>query len=78
VDAVRQVADAVLSGAYRGDFAVALERAAALFRVLAAGRRELLPDGERGELEMGRAARNERVATDLTTAAARWRAGTLH
>jgi hypothetical protein len=78
VAAVRQVADAVLGGAYRGDFAVALERAAALFRVLAAGRRELVPDGECGKLEMERAARNERVAADLTTAATRWRAGTLH
>jgi hypothetical protein len=68
----------VLGGAYRGDFAVALERAAALFRVLAAGRRELVPDGECGKLEMERAARNERVAADLTTAATRWRAGTLH
>ena len=34
------LADAVLAGAYRGDFAVALERAAAFFRVVATGRRE--------------------------------------
>jgi hypothetical protein len=78
VVAVRQVADAVLGGAYRGDFAVALERAAALFRVLAAGRRELVLDGSEGSQEVERAGRNERVAADLTTAAARWRAGTLH
>lgn len=78
VVAVRQVADAVLGGAYRGDFAVALERAAALFRVLAAGRREIVRDGSDGSREVERAERNERVAADLTTAAARWRAGTLH
>jgi hypothetical protein len=34
---VRDVADAVLSGVYTGDLAVALERAAAFCRVLAAG-----------------------------------------
>jgi hypothetical protein len=78
VEAVRGVADAVLGGAYRGDFAVALERAAALFRVLAEGRRDLASADERGTAELDRARRNERVATDLTAAAARWRAGTLH
>jgi hypothetical protein len=78
VDAVRQVADTVLSGAYRGDFGVALERAAALFRVLATGRRELAAPGADGEAEIERAVRNERVAADLTAAAARWRAGSLH
>jgi hypothetical protein len=81
IEAVQQVADAVLTGAYRGDFAVALERAAALFRVLAAGRRELLPvdarTGEPAEQELQRAQRNEKVAADLTASAARWRSGTL-
>ncbi|MFN2519068.1 MAG: hypothetical protein ABR604_08520 [Jatrophihabitantaceae bacterium] len=78
VVAVRQVADAVLGGAYRGDFAVALERAAAMFRVVAAGRRELATPGEPGAGERKLAQRNERVAADLTAAAARWRAGTLN
>lgn len=77
VVAVRQVADAVLGGAYQGDFAVALERAAALFRVVAAGRRELAAPDEQGAAERELAHRNERVATDLTAAASRWRAGTL-
>jgi hypothetical protein len=78
VAAVRRVADAVLGGAYRGDFAIALERAAALFRVIAAGRRELAaPHGDgTGEREL--ASRNDRVAADLTSAANRWRAGKLH
>ncbi|MCU1659008.1 MAG: hypothetical protein JWO57_3664 [Pseudonocardiales bacterium] len=78
VDAVRRVADSVLGGAYRGDFAVALERAAALFRVLATGRRELAGADEYGGSELERAQRNERVAADLATAANRWRAGRLH
>lgn len=77
IASVRGVADAVLGGVYRGDFAVALERAAAVFRVVAAGRRSLAGDDERGEVERGLADRNDRVAADLTTAARRWRAGTL-
>ncbi|PZS33705.1 MAG: hypothetical protein DLM58_07225 [Pseudonocardiales bacterium] len=78
VVAVRQVADAVLGGAYQGDFAVALERAAALFRVVAAGRRELATPGDSGAGERELASRNERAAADLTAAASRWRAGSLN
>jgi hypothetical protein len=77
VAAVHRVADSVLSGAYRGDFAVALERAAALFRVLAAGRRERAADGPDGQAERERADRNDRAAAGLTASAARWREGTL-
>jgi hypothetical protein len=77
-DAVREVADAVLSGAYGGDFDVALDRAAALFRVFATGRRELAGTGIEDAGELERASRNDRVAADLAAAAARWRAGTLH
>jgi hypothetical protein len=71
VAAVQRVADAVLAGVYRGDLAVALERAASFFRVVAAGRRAL---GDDDVL----AARNDRAAGALGAAAARWRAGTLH
>ncbi|MDP9117016.1 MAG: hypothetical protein M3O28_07115 [Actinomycetota bacterium] len=78
VDAVRGLADAVLAGAYGGDFGVALERAASLFRVLATGRRELAQSGSLGPREIELAARNERVAVDLIAAAALWRAGALH
>lgn len=77
VQSVIRVADDVLAGAYRGDFAVALERAAALFRVIAAGRRELATEGEPGRLELDLAERNERAAADLAAAARLWRAGTL-
>jgi hypothetical protein len=69
-EAVQQLADAVLTGAYEGDFDVALERAAAFFRVVATGREEL---GEDTEL----AARNLDTALALQRAAAGWRAGTL-
>ncbi len=75
-DAIRGLADAILAGAYVGDFAVALERAAAFFRVVAAGRREVSPDQADAELAM--AARNERAARDLASAARAWRAGILH
>jgi hypothetical protein len=78
VDSVRRVADAVLTGVYRGDLAVALERAAALFRVIAAGRRELAHDGPERDDEFARADRNEKAAADLAAAARRWREGTLH
>jgi len=79
--AVRALADAVLTGAYRGDFDVALERAAAFFRVVAVGRRELAGDaavaGEDDDADLDRADRNERCADALHRAAAAWRAGTL-
>jgi hypothetical protein len=86
VTSIAQVADDVLTGAYRGDFAVALERAAALFRVLGAGRREIAGsavasgaslDGDPAAAGLALAERNDRAAADLTTAAQRWRAGTL-
>jgi hypothetical protein len=67
----------VLAGVYQGDLAVALERAASFFRVVAAGRRSL---GGRDEVlgEVNLAERNDRAATALSVAAGRWRAGTLH
>ena len=77
VDAVRAVADDVLGGVYSGDLDVALERAAALFRVVAVGRRELAPADSSGDAERALAVRNERAAADLATAARLWRAGTL-
>jgi hypothetical protein len=77
--AVRALAEAVLTGAYRGDFDVALERAASFFRVVAIGRRELAAssgDGAEPE-EAERAERNERCADALRRAADAWRDGTL-
>ncbi len=77
VEAVQRLADAVLSGVYRGDLDVALERAAGFFRVVAAGRRTLRPT-EASEPGDERAERNDRAAAALSAAAARWRAGELH
>jgi hypothetical protein len=79
-EAVRGVADSILAGVYRGDLAVALERAAATFRVMAVGRRELADsvEPENREQEQALAERNEKAAADLTAAAGQWRAGTLN
>jgi hypothetical protein len=74
--ALRDASDAVLRGIYRGDLDVALERAAALFRVLATGREEIA-DGRRDDAGRQLAARNRRAAADLSAAAHRWRDGTL-
>jgi hypothetical protein len=83
--ALAALADAVLSGAYGSDFGVALERAAAFFRVVAAGRRAIAPDAiplqgisSGAEPQLMLAERNDRVAAGLTRAAARWRVGQLH
>jgi hypothetical protein len=75
--ALEALADSVLTGAYLGDFAVALERAAAFFRVVAAGRRESAPEGADGDRERVLADRNSEVATGLALAASRWRQNPL-
>ena len=77
-DAMARLADDVLAGAYRGEFDVALERAAAFFRVVAEGRRALAVEGEDGDADRDRAQRNDRAADGLTFAALRWRAGELY
>ncbi len=71
--ALSTVADTILRGAYGGDFAVALERAAAFFRVIATGRRELAGEGPEAERERALALRNDDVADGLSQAAALWR-----
>ena len=71
-DAMRRLADSILGSAYAGDFAIALDRGAAFFRVIAAGRREGLPVPDSHF-----ARRNDRVARDLAAAAAAWRSGAL-
>ena len=79
---LRPLADAVLSGVYSGDLAVALERAASFCRILATGAafdadaREVAdPDGAdrltRGGADL------QRTAGELERAARQWRAGTL-
>ena len=74
--------DQILSGVFEGDFAVALERAAAFCQVLSAGRAELAHDADAADPERAarlteRAASLQSTALDLTAAAALWRAGAL-
>lgn len=79
---VRAVADAVLSGVYTGDLAVALERAAAFLHVLAAGAAfdadhlDVL-DPEGASRTTRGAASLVRTAEELAHAAALWRGGRL-
>jgi hypothetical protein len=56
---------------------VAFERAAAFFRVVAAGRRSLGADAQLAEDGADLAERNDRTAAALSAAARGWRAGTL-
>jgi len=79
---VATLADAVLTSTYRGDLAVALERAAAFSRVVGAGRRAAAPDRARDDVDdatrhLRLAAGNERCARELEQAARAWRSGTL-
>ncbi len=70
---VRRVADEILAGAFDGDFAVALERAAAFCQVVASGRADVT-EGRRALLT---AARLQEMATDLAVSARLWRSGKL-
>jgi hypothetical protein len=76
-DDLGRAADAIVGGMFDGDPAVALERAAALFRVLATGRRDLAETAADSAAEIERALRNDRAAADLTVAAGKWRDGAL-
>ena len=70
---VTTLADAILAGVFEGDLAVAMERAAAFCRVVAAGR----ADRSEGEEAATRAAHLLDTADDLTAAASLWRQGEL-
>lgn len=75
---VEILATEILRGAFAGDFAAALERAAAFCRVMALGSSDLAsadtePRRSRGEAIRG--ARYAQMADDLTSFAAQWRAG---
>ena len=74
--------DAILSGVFDGDLAIALERAAAFCHVLAAGRAELAHDADAADPEQAaeltaRAVSIQTTARDLSAAAALWRSGLL-
>lgn len=65
-DELRDLTDAVLTGVFDGDLAVALERAAAFCRVVAAGRAHLADEVERGDPLLG-SAQTRLAASMLTT-----------
>lgn len=76
------MADSVLSGAFRGDFDVALERIAAFCRVISQGQTAHAEPLEAARPEHAvalrrRARRLVKTAGELEEAAASWRAGTL-
>ena len=79
---LRQLADAVLSGAFHGDFAVALERASSFCRILATGAafdadaREIADPQGAAWLTKG-ASSLVSTAEELQDAASLWRRGTL-
>ena len=75
-DEVMAMADAVLAGAFTGDFAVALERAAAFCRVVSTGWAILADDdldADRARLRTRRAADLLRTGQQLEVAADLWR-----
>ncbi len=73
LEEIQGVADQILRGAFDGDFAVALERAAAFCRVVVAGR-AYATEGLRAAIG---AARIRDTADDLTACAQLWRTGQL-
>ena len=81
-DELVDLVDTILRGLFQGDFAVALDRAAAFCRVQASGASHLADDYERTEPERAsalttRALRLADYATDLAGCAALWRRESL-
>lgn len=81
-DELVELIDAILRGLFEGDFAVALDRAAAFCRVQASGSTHLADDYEATEPDRAsafttRALRLSTYATDLAAAAALWRRDAL-
>ena len=77
-----QLVDQILRGVFRGDFSVALERAAAYCRVQASGATHTADDYEATEPQRSsdltrRALRLTTYAEDLVAAAGAWRRGNL-
>lgn len=72
-DEVRRVADEILRGVFAGDFAIALERAAAFCHVVASGRADI-STGTRAVIQAGRL---QDMAADLAAGAQLWREGDL-
>lgn len=77
---VAALGDAILTSAFTGDFAVALERASAFCRVVAAGRAFVADDSpeDEGRRQTRLARGNLRMAEELERAAGLWRRHELH
>ena len=81
-DEVTELADRILRGAFTGDFADALDRAAAFCRIASAGATSVADDLEHTEPERAstlttRALRFSTLAAELTACARLWRDGSL-
>ncbi len=75
---ITELADRILRGLFTGDFAVALDRAAAFCRIMAQGCASIADDAEIGAPETAstlttRALRFESIGDDLGQSAALWR-----
>ena len=81
-DEIMVLADAILRGAFTGDFAVALDRAAAFCRVMAAGATSIADDSDAAAPERAseltrRALRFTEMGAELTACARLWRSDSL-
>jgi len=81
-DEITELADQILRGLFRGDFAIALDRASSFSRILAAGCTSLADDAEpvnpdRATELTTRAARLTQTAEEFTACARMYRSGTL-
>ena len=81
-DEITELADQILRGLFRGDFAIALDRAASFSRVLAAGCTSVADDAEPVNPERAtelttRAARLVQTAEEFTACSRLFRAGSL-
>ncbi|QWT23952.1 DNA-directed RNA polymerase subunit beta [Subtercola sp. PAMC28395] len=79
---ITALADQILRGLFEGDFAVALDRAAAFCRLMSSGCASLADDAETTSAERAtalttRALRFHSIAADLTACARLWRSGSL-
>jgi len=84
---LRELTDAILTGVFEADLAIALERAAGFCRVVAAGRAQRANDSDEGSVDVHdplwgsaqtrRAASLLTTADDLQTCARLWRKGDL-
>jgi hypothetical protein len=79
---ITELADRILRGIFEGDFAIALDRAAAFCRVSAAGCTSVADDLDATEPERAseltrRALRFSTIAQELTTCARLWRQDSL-